>query len=72
MLNALELGYNMPGETMAVSLPQTTLGIQMTLRSKGLPLDDDMLHRFDPERLRTDGVFTGLSSFLIWNLVDSA
>ncbi len=71
-LYTLELGYDAPDETMSVNVSQTMLGIQMSLRSRGLPLEEDQLPQYDPSRLRADGDTTGLSPFLIRNLVDTA
>lgn len=72
VLHALEFGYNAPGETITVRVSQTAIGIHLSLRSQGLPLDEDQLPRYDPARLHVDGDTTGLSSFLIRNLVDTA
>lgn len=72
LLYTLEMGYNEPDETMSVDVSRTMLGIQISLRARGLPLEEEQLPRFDPARLHTNGDTTGLSPFLIRNLVDTA
>jgi anti-sigma regulatory factor (Ser/Thr protein kinase)/N-acetylglutamate synthase-like GNAT family acetyltransferase len=72
VLYTLELGYNAPGETMSVDVSQTMLGIQISLRARGLPLEEEQLPRYDPSHLHTNGDTAGLSPYLIRNLVDTA
>ena len=69
---AIRLGYGAEHDMLRISLTQTGLGLQATLRSRGLPLDDDQLPQFDSDRLRSEGDMTGLSSLLIRKMMDQA
>lgn len=66
----LEFGYGAPDDTFAAAFSRTSLGIQLTLRSKGLPLEEEKLPKFDLDRFSMDVDSTGLSSHLVRNIVD--
>lgn len=69
---AISLGYDGERDALRVALARTTLGLQMTVTSKGLPLNEDSLPQFDPQRLESEGDMTGIHSHLIRSTVDKA
>jgi len=70
--HAISLGYGGEEDALRVVLGKTTLGLQITLTSKGVPLDDEALPQFDQQRLNAEGDMTGMSAFLMRNSVDKA
>lgn len=69
---SISLGCGGERDELLVSFSQTTLGMQLTFRSKGLPLEESALPQFDPYRLHAQGDMTGLSPFLVRNMVDES
>lgn len=64
--------YGTSDDTLRMECSQTSLGLCISIYSKGLPLEEHSLPRFDPVRLRREGDMTGLSSFLAQKMVDKA
>ncbi|MFO7728918.1 MAG: ATP-binding protein, partial [Desulfonatronovibrio sp.] len=69
---AISLGYDSERDSLRVTLGRTTLGLQITVTSKGLPLNEDSLPQFDRQRLESEGDMTGIHSHLIRSAVDKA
>ncbi|MFW5735361.1 MAG: GNAT family N-acetyltransferase [Oceanidesulfovibrio sp.] len=72
VLHAIRFGYGAEDDTLDIEISTTALGLQLAIRSKGLPLKEDMLPQYDPERLAAEGDVTGLDAFMIRKLMDSA
>jgi serine/threonine-protein kinase RsbW len=70
--HAVSLGYGGERDTVRVGLGRTALGLQITILSKGLPLDEETLPRFDPHRLQSEGDMTGMHAHLLRSVVDKA
>lgn len=71
VLHALRFGYGGDDETLHIEMSTAATGLRLTIRSKGLPLSEDLLPQYDPERLPAEGDLTGLDAFLIRRLMDS-
>lgn len=70
VLNALEMGYGgMEGE-MEIRMAATTTGIEITVRSLGLPLDPGQLPQYSPAQAGERYDAGGLSFFLVKQLMD--
>jgi serine/threonine-protein kinase RsbW len=69
---AISLGYGGERDVLRVGLGRTALGLQMTVLSKGLPLDEESLPQFDPLRLHSEGDMTGMHALLVRSAVDKA
>jgi len=69
---AISFGYGESDARLSIELAHTRHGLAITLRSRGLPLDEEHLPHYDPERLFKEDDTTGLSSFLIRKMVDRA
>ncbi|MFP4084209.1 MAG: ATP-binding protein [Desulfonatronovibrio sp.] len=69
---AVSMGYGTDRDTVRVILGRTALGLRMTLTSRGIPLDEEALPRYDPKRLHLDGDMTGIHSHLVRSTVDKA
>ncbi len=67
---AISLGFGREDDLVRLRLSRTTLGLEMVVRSKGLPLEDEALPAFDPQRFAAAGDDTGLHSFLARQMVD--
>lgn len=69
---AIGFGYGETDAKLSIDLAQTCHGLQIVLRSRGLPLDEAQLPHYDPERFLKEDDTTGLSPFLIHRMVDRA
>ncbi|WP_028571060.1 ATP-binding protein [Desulfonatronum lacustre] len=67
---AISLGFGQEDDVLRLGLSRTTIGLEMVVRSKGLPLEDEALPTFDPQRFAVAGDDTGLHSFLARQMVD--
>ncbi|SDB45372.1 Anti-sigma regulatory factor (Ser/Thr protein kinase) [Desulfonatronum thiosulfatophilum] len=67
---AISLGFGREDDLLRLGLFRTTIGLEMVVRSKGLPLEDEALPTFDPQRFAVAGDDTGLHSFLARQMVD--
>ena len=67
---AISLGFGQENDLLRLELSRTTIGLEMVLRSKGLPLEDEALPAFDPQRFADAEDATGLQSFLARQMVD--
>lgn len=67
---AISLGFGREDDVLRVRLSRNTIGLEMVVRSKGLPLEDEALPAFDPQRFFAAGDDTGLHSFLARQMVD--
>jgi len=70
--HAVSLGYGGERDMLRVGLGRSALGLQITILSKGLPLDEEALPRFDPHRLQSEGDMTGMQAHLLRGVVDKA
>lgn len=71
-LHAIRLGYGGEQEELVLEMAISALGLQLTVRSMGLPLQEQDLPQFNQSRLHTEGDATGLDAFLVHKLMDSA
>lgn len=69
---AISLGYGGKRDVLRIGLARTALGLQMTVMSKGLPLDEEALPQFDPHRLHAEGDMTGVHALLVRSTMDKA
>ncbi len=69
---ALSFSYGGGDDELHITFSRSPLGLQQSLRWKGLPLEEEALPQFDPLRLREKDDTAGLSSFLIRNMVDQS
>lgn len=70
--HAVSLGYGGERDMLRVTLGRTALGLQTSILSKGLPLDEEALPRFDPHRLQSEEDMTGMHAHLLRGMVDKA
>lgn len=70
-MNAIAFGYGGPHDELRITLSGTAHGMHLAVNSRGLPLDEALLPRYDPNRLE-EGDTTGLGVHLIRRLVDQA
>lgn len=68
--HAIDLGYGTDNSILQVEMALSTIGVQIAIRLNGLPLDDNSLPQFDPERMCREDDLTGLSSHLIRKMMD--
>ncbi|HDQ40896.1 MAG TPA: hypothetical protein ENN39_07725 [Desulfonatronum sp.] len=69
---AISLGYGGTRDILRVGLARTALGLQMTVMSTGLPLDEEALPQFDARRLHSEGDMTGMHALLVRSTMDKA
>lgn len=67
---AISLGFGQEDDLLRLQLSRTTIGLRVVVRSKGLPLDDESLPSFDPQRFAAAEDATGLHTFLARQMVD--
>lgn len=70
--HALEFGYGGPQETVQTDISRTTLGLQLTIRFHGLPLEVGKMPRYDPALASEHGDTTGMSLLLIEKMMDKS
>jgi serine/threonine-protein kinase RsbW len=67
---AISLGFGREDDLLRLQLSHTSIGLEMVVRSKELPLEDEALPAFDPRRFATTEDDTGLHTFLARRMVD--
>ena len=67
---AISLGFGREDDLLKLQLSSTTIGLEMVVRSRGLPLEDEALPSFDPQRFAAAGDVAGLHSYLARQMVD--
>lgn len=67
---SISLGFGREDDLLRVRMSRTTLGLQIVVRSKGLPLEDEALPTFDAQRFAAAEDATGLHAFLARHMVD--
>ncbi|NJN46398.1 MAG: ATP-binding protein [Candidatus Competibacteraceae bacterium] len=70
VLNAIEFGYGGPQDTLTIALSRTSLGLQIVLHSRGLPLEMEELPKYDPQRAKEHQDITGLGMLVIQEMMD--
>ncbi|THB67289.1 MAG: hypothetical protein D6E12_08880 [Desulfovibrio sp.] len=68
--NAAFLDFQDPRGRITVRMEQAGKGLQVTITSKGLPLDVEQLPGFDPDRAMRDGDAPGLGLLLMKGMMD--
>ncbi|MBE1426269.1 hypothetical protein H4684_002934 [Desulfomicrobium macestii] len=71
-VHAFEFGYGGDRETLKITISRTSLGIRLATTFHGLPLNVELLPKYDPARALEYGDVTGISLLLIERMLDSA
>jgi serine/threonine-protein kinase RsbW len=70
MAGAISLGYGGPDDVVELSILRTSLGIEIVLRSRGLPLEREELPVYDPTHAVRSTDVTGLGDLFIDRMMD--
>lgn len=70
-VHAFEFGYGGDRETLKITISRTSLGIRLATTFYGLPLNVELLPKYDPARALEYGDVTGISLLLIERMLDS-
>ena len=70
VLNALEMGYGGMEDEIIICMAATSMGIEVSVSSRGLPLNPEQLPQYKPEHNGPQYDAGGLSFFLVKQLMD--
>ncbi len=70
MAGAISFGYGGPCDVVELRIQRTSLGIEMVLRSRGLPLEREELPGYDPTHAVRSADVSGLGDLFIDRMMD--
>lgn len=68
--NAIEYGYGDANEMIDITVSSSALGLELAIKARCLPLDQEQLPKYDPQRALTTGDASGLSLLLMKEMMD--